>query len=398
MTSKTPQPKTATEPTIRLVAFFTLFVTGTDTFLTAPLLPLLQREFHIDAALAGWLVSAYALGYALCALVAGPLSDRLDRRYVLLAGLLGFIVFTAACGLTWDFWSLFTARFLAGVSTAFVGPQIWATIPITVPGPAIIKTMGYATAGLAIAQVVGVPVGSFLSYAGWHLPFFVIAACAALLWLLLYARFPNVLPLTNAGGSLFAPYRQVLGSGPLVLSLSAYLLFQMGGFGAFSFIASWLARDFGANQLGIGIIMVILGIGNALGSFAGPKLVARIGSRRSHFWGIAAVGALYLSTAFIHNLPVAVIIFTLALFSAGFAIPVLMGELQSHTEHARGTVASLSNASMYAGLTIAGGIGGRLLDSFPGYSGIAVFTAVTLAASLGLYALGGAFKTPQTRG
>ena len=161
-----PQFTPASEPTMRLLSFSTLFVIGTDTFLTAPLLPLLQREFGVSVSRSGWLVSAYALGYALFALVAGPVSDRLDRRKVLLAGLVGFGVFTAACGCTWGFWSLFTTRSLAGVAAAFVAPQIWASIPVTVPPKAIVKTMGYATAGLAIAQVAGIPIASFLSSMG----------------------------------------------------------------------------------------------------------------------------------------------------------------------------------------------------------------------------------------
>ena len=78
--------KTVSEPVMGVLSFFTLFVIGTDTFLITPLLPLLQREFGVPLAQAGWLVSAYALGYALFALVAGPVSDRNDRRAVLLAG------------------------------------------------------------------------------------------------------------------------------------------------------------------------------------------------------------------------------------------------------------------------------------------------------------------------
>ena len=46
----------ASEPTMRLLSFSTLFVIGTDTFLTAPLLPLLQREFGVSVSRSGWLV------------------------------------------------------------------------------------------------------------------------------------------------------------------------------------------------------------------------------------------------------------------------------------------------------------------------------------------------------
>lgn len=133
--------KSARVSTMGWLSFFTMFAIGTDTFLVAPLLPLLQREFDVPLSRAGWLVSAYALGYALFALVAGPVSDRHDRRRVILSGLAAFAVLTCACGLVWSFWSMVAARFLAGVSAAFVSSQIWASIPMTVPRPSIILSL-----------------------------------------------------------------------------------------------------------------------------------------------------------------------------------------------------------------------------------------------------------------
>ena len=396
MTVNSATLKTTSEPTMRLVSFATLFVIGTDTFLTAPLLPLLQREFNVSVSRSGWLVSAYAIGYALFALIAGPISDRIDRRTVILTGLIGFTLTTAACGGTWDFFSLFVCRLLAGIAAAFVTPQIWASIPVTVPPSSIVKTMGYATAGLSIAQVAGIPIGSFLSTLKWRIPFFVIAAASALLWLLLYAKFPHVKPATNSTSTrLFAPYAEVGRSRALMLSLIAYLLFQTGNFAAFSFIGSWFAQDFGATQTMIGAAMMVIGLGNAIGSLTGSHLINRLGQQRSMLLGIIVQGVLYLTTAYIHSLWPAVIVLSLAMLTAGFLFPVLMSEMQSHTDLARGTVSSLSNAAMYAGTTISGAVGGVLLMQYPGFSGIAVFTAIAYICSLGIYALGGAFSRPE---
>lgn len=124
-----PSRSTISEPTMGWLSFLTLFVIGTDTFLTAPLLPPLRHEFHTSVQQSGWLVSAYALGYAASALVAGPISDHHDRRGLLLGGLAFFALFTATCGLAWNFESMLIFRGLAGVAAAFVTPQIWAAIP-----------------------------------------------------------------------------------------------------------------------------------------------------------------------------------------------------------------------------------------------------------------------------
>lgn len=62
------------------VFFMIMFMIGTDTFLISPLLPTLQQAYHVSTELSGWMVSSYALGYAGFALVAGPISDGLNRK------------------------------------------------------------------------------------------------------------------------------------------------------------------------------------------------------------------------------------------------------------------------------------------------------------------------------
>ena len=378
------------------LSFFTMFVIGTDTFLVAPLLPLLQRELDVPLSQAGWLVSAYALGYALFALVAGPVSDRHDRRRVILHGLVAFAVFTCACGLAWSFWSMVAARFLAGVSAAFVSSQIWASIPVTVPRPSIIKVMGYATAGLAVAQVAGVPIGSYLSTRGWQLPFFVVATVSVILWGLLFFAFPHVRPVGEPTDVVGA-YRRVLGSRVLRWSLLAYLVFQAGNYASFSFIGAWLAKDFGASQTTIGKAMMLIGLGTALGSLLGPRLVARVGEQRSLWAGILAQGAFYLlAAAMAVIMPTmwgAVVAFAAALVVAGVLLPVLMGQLQAHAGQARGTVSSLSNTAMYLGATIAGAIGGGLLTRVPGFWGPSVVTVAAFLLAVAIYRGAGALTS-----
>ncbi|WP_167149918.1 MFS transporter [Actinomyces sp. ZJ308] len=391
-----PPPAGTRVSTMGWLSFFTMFVIGTDTFLVAPLLPLLQRELDVPLSRTGWLVSAYALGYALFALVAGPVSDRHDRRRVILSGLAAFAVLTCACGLAWSFWSMVAARFLAGVSAAFVSSQIWASIPMTVPRPSIIRVMGYATAGLAVAQVAGVPIGSYLSVRGWQLPFFIVAAAGVILWGLLCAAFPHVRPAGDPP-DVVGSYRRVFGSRVLSWSLLAYLVFQAGNYVSFSFIGSWLAKDFGASQTAIGKAMMVIGLGTALGSLLGPRLVARIGERRSLWAGIITQGAFYLLAA---TMPVivptmwgAVAAFTAALVVAGFLLPILMGQLQAHAGQARGTVSSLSNTAMYLGATIAGAIGGGLLSRVPGFWGPGAVTAAAFLLAIAVYGIAGALAS-----
>ena len=203
------------------------------------------------------------------------------------------------------------------------------------------------------------PIGSYLSIRGWQLPFLVVAVVSVILWGLLFLTFPHVRPVGEPA-DVVGSYRRVLGSRVLRRSLLAYLMFQTGNYASFSFIGSWLAKDFGASQGAIGKAMMMIGLGTALGSILGPRLVARIGERRSLWGGILAQGAFYLLAAamplIVTTMWGAVVAFAAALVVAGFLLPVLMGQLQAHAGQARGTVSSLSNTAMYLGATVAGAL------------------------------------------
>lgn len=169
-----------------LAVFFTImFIIGTDTFLISPLLPTLQQVYHVSTELSGWMVSSYALGYAGFALIAGPISDGLNRKKVMVLGMSFFALSTFLCGIAPSFLWMLTFRFLAGVSAAFVSPQVWASIPLLIEKKQIVKAIGVATAGLSISQILGLPMGAYLATIHYTMPFYFIGILSALLVILI---------------------------------------------------------------------------------------------------------------------------------------------------------------------------------------------------------------------
>ncbi len=81
-----------------ILLFLIMFVIGTDVFLISPLIPTLQKLFQVPTKISGWMMGAYALGYAIFALIAGPLSDGWDRKKVMLSGMVCFSIATFLCG------------------------------------------------------------------------------------------------------------------------------------------------------------------------------------------------------------------------------------------------------------------------------------------------------------
>lgn len=383
---------------VSLLFFLVMFVIGTDTFLISPLLPTLRHNYHISIDISGFLVSAYALGYAIFAFIAGPISDRFDRKRIMIIGLIAFAISTFLCGIAPNFTTMIIFRFLAGVSASFVTPQVWASIPVLVEHKNIVKSMGYATAGLSISQMLGIPIGSYLAALSWHTPFFVISACAFLLMISIVIALPSLpsrMDKTQKRASILQSYFDLFKSSKAFPYLFAHLIFQTGNFEAFSFIGSWFTSDFSLRVASVGTAMIALGLGNTFGSLFGSHHVKKIGQSRSLLLSLIVLIILYAALPFSKSLVTAEIILGVIFLIGGFVFPVFMSIFQSLTSTARGTVSAVSNAAMYFGTTLGGAVGGLLFARFTGFMGIAYFTVIMYILSLMIYTSTGIFRSQK---
>lgn len=393
--SANPSPLAVTR--VSILALSITFVIGTDTFLVAPLLPTLSHQYRVSTEVSGWLVSSYSIGYAAFALVAGPVSDRMNRNTVVIAGLAAFALSTAACGLAPSFWTMVTLRAFAGIAASLVVPQIWATIPAVVPAERVLSAMGYATAGLSMSQVVGVPTGSILAATSWRLPFFALGAVSVVVTAAVVAWFPPVPATADGTGGILSSYRGVLGVPRARWYLVGYLVFGVGIYTVFTFIGTWYTFAFGLSVAQVGLAIIGLGAGNAIGSMFGSRLAKRLGLSRSVLVGGCALAVLCVVLPFAPDLATAEVMLVLMFLVAGFVLPVLMTVMQSLTTTARGAVASLTNAALYTAASIGGAISGILFTTFHGFYGIAFLSAVAYATAVLLYLRGGllaAFTQP----
>ncbi len=376
---------------LSILSFGVMFLVGTDTFLVAPLLPELTARFASPPASAGWMVSAYAIGYCVTAVFAGPVSDRFDRRRVLVAGMSAFSAATAACGLASTLWQMIALRALAGVCAAVAAPQVWAAIPPLVPPGRVGAAMAAPTAGLTVAQLVGVPVGSLLGAVSTAAPFLAVGAAGAGTSLALWLWYPPVPPQASKT-RVIAQYGGLLAVPAARWRFAAYFVFQLGNFAVLSFAPTWFSTDFALDATGVGYAMIALGTGNTLGALAGPRIVARWGTGRTLLGCMLAYLVCYPALPWSGNLAVALAVLSVVFFTGGTLFPVFMGLLQSLTATARGTVSALANVLMYAGSAVAGALGGPLMTGSWGFAGIACLVWTTTACSTLLWARSGAMR------
>ncbi|MCS6591690.1 MFS transporter [Bacillus cereus] len=369
------------------VFFMIMFMIGTDTFLISPLLPTLQQVYHVSTELSGWMVSSYALGYAGFVLIAGPISDRLNRKKVMVLGMSFFAISTFLCGIAPSFLWMLTFRFLAGVSAAFVSPQVWASIPLLIEKKQSVKAIGVATAGLSISQILGLPLGAYLATIHYTIPFYFIGILSALLVILIYVVLPEIQSVHIGGNkkAILQRYKQLLTDSKVSLSYFAYFVFQTGNFAAFSFLGVWLSIQFGLQVHEVGTAMLVLGLGNLTGNIFGPRIVNKIGYNLSFYGGIIFTAVLYVLLPHVKNIVLVELSFFALFFWTGILFVLMMRHLQNISSVARGTGAALANASMYIGQMIGAAIAGMLFAISHNFILIGSFTALLYIGALFLF-------------
>ncbi|MCO7125537.1 MFS transporter [Sporolactobacillus shoreicorticis] len=375
------------------VFFLIMFVIGTDTFLISPLLPTLRDQFGVGRAQSGWMVSIYALGYALYALIGGPLSDRWNRKLVLIGGMSGFAFATFLCGFAESFWQMLCLRGLAGIFAAVASPQVWALIPIVAPPSKILKATGVVAAGLAVSQTLGVPLGSYLARQSWSIPFFILGAFTLVLILPALFIIPNThTKQADARTAIIARYRELLGTRKAQYAFLAYFVFQAGNFAAFTFLGTWLADQFVMTIDQIGTVLLFLGLGNIVGSFYGNLVVVKMGRKNALLTGFGLMALIYLLMGRSPSVVFVQVALFLIFFIAGTLFPLMMAQLQMLSDTARGTIASLSNATMYGATTFGVYIAGLLYVHAGGFQSICIFASFTYILSGFLWMKSGSLR------
>ena len=145
--------------------------------IAADLLPSLWATSQEDAlSQAGWLISLYALGVVVGAPTIAGFVARFPRHRVMIVLALALTVFNALTVILPTFELVAASRFLAGLPHgAYFG--IGALVAADVMGPGNrAKGVAFILTGLTVANVVGVPLGTFHGQQwGWRAAFALVA-------------------------------------------------------------------------------------------------------------------------------------------------------------------------------------------------------------------------------
>ncbi len=310
--------------------------------LAADLLPgVWARSHELANAQAGWLVTAYALGVVVGAPTIAAAAARFPRKRLLLACVALFTIGTVASALLPTFGLVLVARFLAALPHgAYFG--IAALVAASLMGPGKRgRGVALVLSGLTIANVVGVPVVTYLGQvAGWRVAYLVVAAVFALT----FVAVALVVPLQP--GDPAATIRRelrIFGRPQVWLAL----LIGSIGFGGFFAVYTYVAPVVTVvARLDSGFVpwaLVAAGVGMTLGNFAGGR----------------AADHHIMATMFVS-------LFLVGLAASGLS-PAIQTRLMDVAGDGQSLAAAINHASLNIGNAVGAALGGLTIAAGLGY-------------------------------
>lgn len=155
-------------------ALLGFFVITLDATVVNVALPSVRADLGGGISGLQWVAAGYTLMFAALLLSAGALADRIGARRAFGAGVAGFVLASAACGLAPGLGALIAARLVQGAAAAVMMPSSMALIGQAFPDPVRrARAVAMWAMGGAAASSAGPVAGGLLALTSWRLIFFI---------------------------------------------------------------------------------------------------------------------------------------------------------------------------------------------------------------------------------
>ena len=253
------------------LAFGTLGL-GIAEFVMMGILPDVAKDLGISIPVAGHFISAYALGVCVGAPVL-ILARKHPLKHILLVLVTLMMVGNTCAALAPNYWVLLLARFISGLPHgAYFGVASIVAEKLADKGKGS-EAVSIMIAGMTIANLFGVPLGTSLSNSiSWRVTFLLVGCWGVIILYYIWRWGPHVEGLKDTG---FKGQFRFLKTPAPWLILGATALGNGGVFCWYSYINPLLTEVSGFTAESITALMVLAGFGMVVGNLVSGRLSDR---------------------------------------------------------------------------------------------------------------------------
>lgn len=335
------------------------FAIGMTEFVIMGLLPNVAEDLGVSISSAGQLITMYALGVAVGAPILTVLTHRIPQKKLLCLLMVLFILGNGISVFAPNYEILMGARLITALThgTFFgVGAVVASSLVSPDKRAAAVSIM---MAGLTIANIIGVPLGTFIGqHMGWRASFGSIAIMGIIALIGILVFVPNM--RQKKTGSITGQITALL-KPKLLLYLLIGALGNAGLFTVFTYIAPLLTQITGFAEHHVTWILVLFGCGVTIGNIVGGKLAdwKLMPSILGLYFTICIILTLFTFTLYS---PIAAVLTIFLWGAASFAVfPGLQVRVMNLAQHAPALASTSSHSAGNLGNAAGAFIGGWVI-------------------------------------
>ncbi|PXX29884.1 DHA1 family arabinose polymer transporter-like MFS transporter [Arenibacter sp. ARW7G5Y1] len=359
------------------------FGIGMTEFVIMGILPDVANSLQISIPQAGHFISAYALGVVVGAPTLTAMSGKWPAHKVLMYLMIWFTVFNTLSAFSTNYVTLMITRFLSGLPHgAFFGIGAVVAGKLAKEGKAA-QAIATMFAGLTIANVIGVPIGTYLGHHyNWNLSFLLVGIVGVIALLSIYFWMPKMEKSSSEG---FIKDLKVFKRVEIWMLILLTTIGTGGFFAWYSYIAPLLTNVSGHSENMVGYAMILAGVGMVFGNFIGAKMAEIFSPLKAVIISLSLMVMVLLINYLVAANPVAILILTFIIgivsFMVGTPIQLAIIKASKGSEMLGSSMNqsafNMGNASgaFFAGLPIALGYGftsASLVGALMAGTGIAI--------------------------
>lgn len=354
------------------------FGIGMTEFVMMGILPDIAGGLSITIPQAGYLISAYAVGVVVGAPTLVSMTSSRPPRSVLVLFMLMFTVFNALSAFAPNFEAMLLLRFLAGLPHgAFFGVGAIVATRLADKGK-VAAALASMFTGLTLANVIGVPVGTWLGHnMSWRIVFLVVAVIGLATVIMINKLIPYFEAVKGPG---LAHDLKIFRKPNLWLALGITSIGTGGFFAWLSYIAPLLTDVTGFHPDAIPLVMTVVGVGMTVGVHLGGKLADSVPPLRAILFLLISMVALLCLNALLAGSREAMAVLAFVVGANALALgPPIQMLLIEHSREAEMLGSSLGQSGFNVGNAL-----GAFLGGIPLTLGYSFASPLWVAAGLAL--------------
>ena len=342
------------------------FGIGTTEFVVMGMLPDIADGLGVSVPSVGLLICAYAVGVVVGAPTLTALGVRHPPRQTLVALMVVFVVGNALSAVAPTYETLAAARVLTALAHgSFFGVGAVAARRLVAPerGSSAISLM---IAGLTMANVIGVPLGTFVAQqTSWRLVLGAVAVIGLVTIAGLLAWMPHELGEPGDLRTELAAFRR----GRVWLVLGLTMVGFSALFAVYSYVSPILTELGGIPVEWVTPVLALFGVGTTVGTLAGGRLGDRYGFSVVTV-GLLATAAVLVAFALLARSPVAAVVLLVLFGTLAFALGpvVLNGVIEAARVPGGSLVSAVNQGAFNMANALGAALGAAVLSAGLGYT------------------------------